>query len=197
MSQGFKWGPLSGLGTKIGHFFSGLGAESDSTKQKRNDLNNTGAAANQFANTGQQNYGAMTQEAQQARDYLRSLASGQNSVSAEQLRQGNQQALAQQQAMAASASPANGPMAARSAAMNAGRISMGLSGQQAVAGLQEREQAQKALNDAILGARGQDLNAALGSRSTAVGAYGGVTPEKSWLEKYGGAAAAGASLFAK
>lgn len=174
-----------------------IGDESQSTVQKRDDLNNTGNAANAFANTGEQGYGAMTAEAQQSRDYLRRLASGQESVSAEQLRQGLQQNVAAQRSMAASAAPQNQAMAARTAAMQAGRLGAGMSGQAAIAGLQERRDAQKALADMIMGQRQQDLQAALGSRQNAVGAYGGVTPDKSWLEKYGGAIAAGAGMAAK
>lgn len=173
------------------------GAESKSTTDQRDNLSATGAASNAFANQGQQGYGAMTAEAQASRDYLRQLASGQHSVAAEQLRQGQQQNLAAQRSMAASASPQNSAMAARTAAMQMGRIGMGMSGQAAVAGLQERQQAQKALSDMILGQRQQDLQASLGGRQTAVGAYGGITPEKSWLEKYGGSIAAGAGLAAK
>jgi uncharacterized phage infection (PIP) family protein YhgE len=101
------------------------GAESQTAIDKRNALNDTGAASNAFANTGEKGYGAMTAEAQQSRDYLRDLASGKNSVSAEQLRQGNQQTLSAQRSMAASASPQNGPMASLAAMQNMNRASMG------------------------------------------------------------------------
>ena len=174
------------------------GDESDSTKQKRNDLNDAGLASSQFAEYGQGGYQAMTAEAQQARDYLRDLASGKNSLSAEQLRQGNQQTLAAQRSMAASASPMNAPMAARTAMMNMNRASAGLAGQQAMAGIAERQAAQQGLANMILGQRQQDANVALGARGNAINAYGGVTPEGSFLDKYAapitGGLAAGAKL---
>jgi hypothetical protein len=179
------------------YVYGKVGAESQSSVDKRDNLNQQGSAASDFAGVGQQGYGAMTAEAQQSRDYLRQLASGQHSVSAEQLRQGLQQNLAGQRSMAASASPQNSAMAARTAATNMGRLGAGMSGQAALAGLKERQQAQKALADMIMGQRQQDLQAALGSRNTAVGAYGGVTPDKSFIEKYGNAIGAGAGIAAK
>lgn len=78
---------------------------------------------------------------QNAINYQNDLATGKNSVSAEQLRGSLQQQLAQQQAMSAASSPANSAMAARNAAMNMGNASYGMAGQQAMAGLQERNQA--------------------------------------------------------
>jgi hypothetical protein len=185
------------VGNGISTIGGWIGGESDSAKQKRAALDAQGGVASGFAHTGEQGYGAMTQEAQASRDYLRRLASGQDSVSAEQLRQGLQQNLAAQRSMAASASPANAPMAARTAAMQMGRMGAGMSGQAAIAGLQERQQAQKALADMIMGQRAQDLQASLGSRQNAISAYGGVTPDKSFLEKYGNMIASGAALAAK
>ena len=77
-------------------------------------------------------------------------------------------------------------MAARTAAMNMGRMSTGLAGQQALAGLQERQQAQKALSDLIMQQRGQDMQVALGSRQNANAALGAYKPEPSTAEKVGG-----------
>lgn len=152
-------------------------------------------SANQFANQGQQGYGAMTAESNAARDYLRQIASGQQSVSAEQLRQGNQQALAVQRSMAASAAPQNSVMAARTAQNNMNRASMGLAGQQAVAGLQERQAAQQGLANMIMQQRGQDLQAALQSRQNANSAYGAYKPDPSNMEKATSFAPAVAGLF--
>lgn len=165
-------------------WLGGLGDESESTKQKRDDLNNQGGMSSWFADQGQQGYQQMGAEASQARDYLRGIARGDNSVSAEQLRQGLSQNMAQQRSMAASASPANAPMAALHAAKNMGQMGAGMSGQAALAGLQERQAAQKQLNDSILQARQQDQQVALGSRQNAISGYGGVTPEGSWMDKY-------------
>lgn len=160
------------------------GDESKSSTQKRTDLNQQGAAAGGFAGVGEQGYGAMTGEAQQARDYLRQIASGQQSVSAEQLRQGLQQNQAAQRSMAASASPQNSAMAARTAAMQMGRMGTGMSGAAAQAGIAERQAAQQGLANMIMQQRGQDLQAALGSRQNAITGYGGVTPDQSALEKW-------------
>jgi hypothetical protein len=155
-------------------------------------------AASAFAQQGQRGFGATGREAVGARDYLRQIAEGQNSVSAEQLRQGLQQNLATQRSMAASASPANAAMAARTAAMQGARLGYGMSGQQALAGLQERQQAQQMLNEMILRQRQQELEAALGARGQAIQGLTGATskPTKSWMEQYGPAIAGAAGLVA-
>jgi hypothetical protein len=173
------------------------GDESDSAQQKRADLNQQGQAAGGFAGVGEAGFGAMTAEGQQERDYLRRLASGQDSVSAEQLRQGLQQNLAAQRSMAASASPQNSAMAARTAAMQMGRMGTGLAGQQALAGLQERQMAHQGLANMISQERQQDLSAALGSRQNAIAGYGGVTAEQSALEKWANPVAGALGAAAK
>jgi hypothetical protein len=175
--------------------------ESDSTKQKRTDLNQQGGAASGFANTAEGNYGGLGMEAADARAQLGRLASGQDSISAEQLRQGMQQNVAAQRGLAASANPANAAMAARTAAIQTGRIGAGLAGQQSMAGIAERQAAQKALMDAILQQRQQDAQVALGSRQNAISGYGGVSPEGSFMDKWaaplGSAAAAAAKMSDK
>jgi hypothetical protein len=177
-SNGFKtpWGPIGGGG-------GGKSQEELDRERLRKELE----AASGFAGQGQAGFGALGAEAAQGRDYLRSIAEGKHSVSAEQLRQGMQQGLAAQRSMAASARPANAAMAARTAAMQGARLGYGLSGQQAVAGLQERQQAQQALNEMLLRQRQQELDAALGSRGQAITGTGQslANPEKSWWEKYG------------
>ena len=160
----------------------------DQERQRKALLYGQAQAAGGFADTAQQGYGQLGNEAAAQRGFLQALASGQNSISAEQLRQGLQQNLAAQQSMAASASPMNAAMAARTAAIQSARLGAGLSGQQALAGLQERQMAQQALANMILQQRGQDLQAALGSRGNALQGYGAANagaPEKSWIEKYG------------
>lgn len=129
-----------------------------------------GAAAS-FADQGQKNFGALRAESAALRDQLRGYASGQSSLSAEQLRQGLQRNIAGQQAMAASARPANAPMAALSAMQNAGAAASGLAGQQAMAGIAERQAATQSLGNMIGQERGLELNATLGSRGQATGAY--------------------------
>jgi hypothetical protein len=151
--------------------------------EKRNNLNETASAANSFADQGQAGYGAMTAESAQQREALRRLAQGHDSLSSEQLRQGLQQNMSAQRSMAASASPQNGPMAALMAAQNMGRMGAGMSGQAAMAGIQERNAAQQQLGQMIMQQRGQDQQVALGSRGNAVSGYGGVTPDKQFMEK--------------
>jgi|SRR5882757_1415570 len=140
--------------------------------QRKRQLQQQAGAAGGFADTAQGNYNNMTAQGQQSLDALRKLANGENSVSALQLRQGLDQNLATQRSMAAGANPQNAAMAARNAAMNMGRSAYGMTGQQAVAGLQERNQAQQNLAQLLGTMRGQDVNAALGSRGNAINGYG-------------------------
>jgi hypothetical protein len=158
--------------------FGGGGEAERRNREQREMLNQQVTASGGFADQAQANYGRTGAEAEAARGYLRDLAMGKNSVSAEQLRQGLQQNLAAQQAMAAGARPANAAMAARTAAIQSGRLGAGLAGQQAIAGLQERQAAQKALNDAILQARQQDTTAALGARGAAIQGIGSQPKEE-------------------
>lgn len=195
-AQGWS-GLSSGNGLKTPFGTMGDPTADPTADAKRNALNQQGAAAAGFADQGQQGYGAMTAEAQQARDYLRKIASGQESLSGEQLRQGLQQNMSAQRSMAASASPQNQAMAARTAAMNMGRLGAGMSGQAALAGIQERRAAQEGLSNMILGQRGQDIQVGLGSRGNAISGYGGVAPAGSWLDKYGNAVAGGLAAGAK
>lgn len=178
--------------------FSDPGAEQE--KKRRALLFQQAAQSEQFANQGQGGFTQLGQQGNANIAGLQRLASGQDSIAAEQLRQGLQQNLAAQQSMAAGASPQNAAMAARTAAIQSARLGAGLSGQQAIAGLQERAQAQGQLANAIQGLRGQDLQAALQGRQSAIAGYGGyntpMTPEKSFLEKYGPAIQSGISAAA-
>ena len=81
---------------------------------------------------------------------LRRRANGQDSLSAEALRQGNQQIIAGQSSMAAGASPQNSTIAALTASRNAMTAGAGLAGQTAQAGIMERQAAQDALVQAML-----------------------------------------------
>lgn len=128
--------------------------------------------ASAWADESRGRVGTLTEESAANRARLRDIATGKESVSAMQLAQANQQNQAQQQSMAAGARPGNAAMAARSAAMNAGRQSAGLAGQQAIAGIQERQAAQSALSRALLGERGQDVGAVNAGYGNAAGAYG-------------------------
>lgn len=160
----------------------------DEERRRKELLARQAQVAGAFASQSQRGYQQLGQRAGGALDYLQGQAQGQNSVSAEQLRQGLQQNIAAQQSMAAGASPQNAAMAARTAAIQAGRLGAGLAGQQAIAGLQERNQAQQQYAGLLQGLRGQDLQATLGSRGQAMGAYSpqqAGTPEKSFVDKYG------------
>lgn len=173
------------------------GDDSPSTVAQRENLNNQGGMSSWFADSGQENYGRLGQEADANRAMLRDQASGKVSLSGEQLRQGLQQNMAAQRSMAASASPNNSAMAARTAAMQMGRQGAGLSGAAATAGIQERRSAQDALAQQILAQRGQDMNVALGSRQNAISAYGGIKPEDNLIDKYAGGVAAGFGMLTK
>jgi hypothetical protein len=157
--------------------------ESQSAKDKRNDLNNQGAASAVLADSAGGGYQQLGNEAAGVRGMLNDQASGRVSLSGEQLRQGLQQNMSAQRSMAASASPQNAAMAARTAAIQGGRMGAGMSGQAALAGIQERRSGQDALAKMILEQRQQDANVALGARQNATQAYGGTTPEGTALDK--------------
>lgn len=151
----------------------GLNGQQPSDKAKQDRLNNVGADGQLFGEQAADNYAAMTGRLNGSLDDLQAQAQGKNSVSALQLSQANQQNLAQQRSMAAGAGPNNQAMAARTGAMQMGRLGSGLAGQQAVAGLQERNQAQQNYGNLLGAARGQDAQAAIGGYNAATGAYGG------------------------
>jgi Chaperone of endosialidase len=137
-----------------GSFGSALGqmtgtGSSDPTNAARGQNAQTSTAAYNFGNQANDYYNQGQGAVNANIAALQRQASGQNSLSAMQLQQGLQQNLAAQQAQAASASPQNAAMAARTAAIQSGQLGAGLSGQQATAGLQEQRQAQGQLSDAI------------------------------------------------
>lgn len=181
-------------GSAIGHKIAHIGDDSDSAKQQRAALGQQGEAGANFANLGEAGYAGLGARGDAALDFLRDQAMGKNSVSAEQLRQGLQQQQAQMQSMAQGGPASSAPMMARTAMLGAGRASSAMAGNAAMAGLAERNAAQQAYLQGITGLRGQDLQAALGSRQNAISAYGGITPERSWLDKYGGALLGAAGL---
>jgi hypothetical protein len=172
------------------------GDESESAVDKRDAQNAQGNAASGFADTGQANYDVMTNEARGAREQLRDIASGKVSLSKEQLRQGLNRNAGAMQSMASSAAPGD-TGAARMAMLQTARLGSALSGQQAMAGIAEREAATRALNEAITSARGQDMQVALGSRQNATNAYGGVKPEGSFIDKWGNAIVGGMGAMMK
>lgn len=176
------WGAAAGgvVGGALGYF-----GTDDEADQRAKALQ---AQRDAFAAQARASYGDLTQRAGGSLDYLQGQAQGQNSVSAEQLRQALQQNQAAQLSMAAGASPHNAAMAARTASIQSGRLGAGLAGAQAQAGLQERNQAQQQYASLLQGLRGQDLSAATGSPYTAP------TPP-SMLDKYGPALQAGLNAY--
>jgi hypothetical protein len=185
----FSLNPLSwtGLGA-AGEAGAFKNPSEESERQRKEMLARQAAAAGRFAGVGEAGYKELGADARQRMDYLRRIASGEQSIAGEQLRQGLEQNQAALRSQAASAAPQNQAMAARTAMIQGGKLGAGLSGQQAIAGLQERRDAEQALAGMTMGLRGQDLQAALGSRQTAMQGYGAGmqgAPEKSALEKYG------------
>ncbi len=168
------------------------GDESDSAKQQRGELQNQANQADSFRDYTSTSAGALGTELGADRERMRRRALGQDSLSAEQLRQGLQQQQSAQMSMAAGASPQNSAMAARTAAMMTGRNQAQMSGQAALAGIQERMSAEKQLSDMLLQQRQQDVQGTLGAGQNAINALSGQKPEGSWLDKWGGAIAAGA-----
>jgi hypothetical protein len=129
-----------------------------------------GGEAGKFANESQGRF----LDDSALRGQLQRQMSGEQSLSAEQLRQGLGQNLAAQQSMAAGARGGNQAMAARTAAMNSANLGAGLSGQQAMAGIAERQAAAQGL----AGLRGQDLQATLGGRGQALDAFGQIEQQR-------------------
>lgn len=137
----------------------------DRTKNEFRDVDPTGALGNlgakgsQISNMGRDNYQQYGQRINTLADQLARLASGEDSLSALQLKQGTDRNVKQQMAMGQSGRGAGSPLAARLAAQNAAQLNAGLSGAQAQAGIQERSAAQNALGGLLGQARGQDLQA--------------------------------------
>jgi hypothetical protein len=164
-----------------------LGDRDEGADMQRQQLGQIGQDSSDFANQSQGKFGTLGNEAGVQRKRLNDIATGKDSISSEQLRQGLQQNLSAQRSMAASAAPRDSAMAGRTAAMNAGRMGAGMSGQAAMAGMQERRDANSALANLLMQQRQQELQATLGGRQTAVGAYQGMTPEGTFMDKYSGA----------
>ncbi len=163
----------------------GLGDDSSSQQNQRAQLANQGDVAAQNAKQAWLDYRNAQGRGWDQLAGLQNQAAGKNSLSAEQLRQGLQQNLAAQQSMAAGASPRNQAMAARTALMQQGRLGAGLAGQQATAGIQERQAAAQQYNAMLGQMMGNSLNAYGTNMGNALQAYGGYKPEGSWIDKYG------------
>jgi hypothetical protein len=152
-------------------------------RQAEGGLRRHASAAGRMATEASQNYRAGGQRIQDTEEMLRRRAMGQDSLSAEQLRQGLQQNVAAQQSMAAGARPSNAAMAARTAAMQTGRLGAALSGQQSMAGIAERQAAANALGNLQIGARGQDVDMATSARGHAMQGYGSIMDNRYGLAR--------------
>lgn len=175
---------------QLGRDFGPIGGElSEEEKRRKQLLEEQAAAAGGFADYGEGGFKSLGTAADDVRMMLQQHATGAQSFSGEQLRQGLGQQLSQQRSFAAGM---GSPMAARTAANNMGRASYGMSGQAALAGIAERQAFAKALADATLQQRQQELQAALGSRQNALTGYGAgnpFTPTPSLSDKLLGAGA--------
>jgi hypothetical protein len=103
------------------------------------------------------NQAAARQQQGEAANHLASVMRGENSMAAEQIRQGQDRALSQQRALQASARPGMQAAAARGASQNASRIGMDALGMGTMAGIAERNAAANALTGALGGMRGADV----------------------------------------
>lgn len=174
--------------------------DADPSNPYRNALSANAQQQGGFGQNLQQQYMANQAGIGNTMGMLQGLAQGQNSVSMEQARQNMQQQQAQQMSMAAGAAPQNSAMAARVAANNMARAGYGISGQQAMAGLQERQAALNALSQMQMQQAGMNLQGAGQFGGLSNSAYGTnlQNPQKTWgpyvAGALGGAAGAGAKF---
>jgi hypothetical protein len=166
-----------------------MGLGLDRSQNEFRDVDPTGEIGRQsglagaFADRGEQGFADRGARAGETEDFLGRVMRGEESISAEQLRQGLQQNVAAQQSMAAGARPGNQAMAARTAAMQAGRMGAGLAGQQALAGIAERQAAAGQLGGLQTALRQQDLGAALGGRGLGLQGMGAL--ENARTQRFG------------
>lgn len=182
--------------TGVGRLY---GAAEDIAKGLEPDtdlLRQSGEGALGLGQRGASGFDAAAWDLAHEREGIRDRAHGQNLVSTEQLRQGLQQNLSGQRSLAAGAAPQNQALAARTAAMQMGRLGSGFAGQQALAGAQESRDAQALLMQGLMDQRAQELQAALGGYGVASGAGGSIsgTPTANQI-LFKGAAAGADALF--
>ncbi len=134
---------------------------------------------------GEQGVGVGLSKLNDAGNYYQRVMRGQDSLSAEQLRQGLQQNRNAQMSAAASARPQSAAMAHRNAAIQMGRLGAGLAGQQSLAGIAERQGAAQGLagvgnaySNISLQNRGQNLEAMNAQRGLATQAEMGTEAQR-------------------
>jgi hypothetical protein len=140
-------------------------------------------AARHYADSGERDYRKLGQALGAQEAGMQRIASGQDSVSGMQLKQALGQNVSAQRSMAAGAAPRDQAMAGLMASRNAMSLGAGLAGQQAVAGIQERQAAQNALMQALLQRQQMAQNAALQGRQLAAQTQG-----PSLMQQLGGGA---------
>lgn len=171
IGQGFATGGLSEAYRALGGG-TNRGDNEYRPVDPEGQLSGAAGRAGAFAGIGEQGFGDRTAAMEGVAGRLERLASGEDSYSAEQLRQALGQSMSAQQSAAQAARPGNAAMAARNAAANMARQQSGLAGRQALAGIAERNAATNALAGLYGQMRAQDLQAALGARGQELGAYG-------------------------
>jgi hypothetical protein len=174
--------------------FFGVGS-GDPSNPYRNALQANAQALGGFGGQWGNAYNANQAGINNTLGQFQNLANGQDSVSMEQARQNMAQAQAQQMSMAAGASPQNAAMAQRQAMMNSGNLAAGISGQQVLAGLQERQAALNAMAQLQAQQAQMNMTGALGAYGSANQAYGQNmgTPQQSWWKNVFAPLAAGAA----
>lgn len=176
-----------GFRNDVGDFAKKIlgGDETEESLRRKKLLEEQALKSSDFAGRADIEFGKLGNESQGVRDRLSRLAGGQDSISQMQLNQARQGNLNAQRSLASSAGPGNAAMAARNAALNMGRANYGMAGQQAMAGIAERNAANQALGQMLAQQRQMELQASLQGRQNAMQGYGLGKPddkEKGYLE---------------
>ncbi len=141
-------------------------------------LTQAGDLADSLLQAGRNGYLRTGERMEEVEDRLGRQMRGEDSISAEQLRQNLGQVQAAQQSFAAGQRPNMQAMAARTAMTNMGRAQTGLAGQQALAGIQERTAAGGLLGQYLNSRRQQDLEATNVGLRGSIDAFGQIERER-------------------
>lgn len=165
---------ITGAAGSVGGLFGGRGDNEFRDVDPEGNLGGVSGQATGFGGYGESEFRNTGRQLGGVADQLSRQMTGQESLSAEQLKQSLGRNLAAQQSMAAGARPGNAAMAARTAAIQQGRLGAGLAGQQAMAGIAERQAAAQQLGNLLTQKRQQELGAALGGYGLGVQGYGAI-----------------------
>lgn len=138
----------------------------------RGDLRREGTAASDFANRAEHGFATRGTGMQYVADRLDKQARGDDLQSTAMLNAALQKIQNQQRSAVSGAAPSNQAMAARNAMRNMADASAGAAGDAARAGIMERHSANQALGALLGNMRAQDLQAILGSRGQGINAFG-------------------------